>query len=276
MEDFKMITTSFTRWKWPNYQDMAGQYLMPHNYHLVLHFWYLSGLSESLDNKVSRDNGSVALRLVEAVVNPLTITHTNLGVTTLSSITMLTRFLGSMMWAFAETMEWRTIELSAIPVVMKDAAAMVTDTAAIVSKLLAPALTMPIMPAQMETEVPWTAKQEQKCRKQQEKHRRNAAVNSFYWQQLLLGHSQQLAVKQHTQKDRASINLYTKDAMVINLIQPSTSQSPWKDPSRSLVTTAWKRMRFFSLKKIAFCEVILWKQWQQKWKGMILKRKHLW
>ncbi len=25
--------------KWPNYRDMAGRYLMPHNYHLALHFW---------------------------------------------------------------------------------------------------------------------------------------------------------------------------------------------------------------------------------------------
>ncbi len=25
--------------KWPNYRDMAGQYLMPQKYHLVLHFW---------------------------------------------------------------------------------------------------------------------------------------------------------------------------------------------------------------------------------------------
>ncbi len=25
--------------KWPNYRDMAGQYLMPHNHHLILHFW---------------------------------------------------------------------------------------------------------------------------------------------------------------------------------------------------------------------------------------------
>ncbi len=26
--------------KWPNYQDMAGRYLMPHKYHLALHFWW--------------------------------------------------------------------------------------------------------------------------------------------------------------------------------------------------------------------------------------------
>ncbi len=39
MEDFKMKQTSLQDEKWPNYQDMAGQYLMPHNYHLALHFW---------------------------------------------------------------------------------------------------------------------------------------------------------------------------------------------------------------------------------------------
>jgi hypothetical protein len=39
MENFKMITTFFTRWKWPNYRDMAGRYLMPHKYYLALHFW---------------------------------------------------------------------------------------------------------------------------------------------------------------------------------------------------------------------------------------------
>ncbi len=29
MEDFKMITPSFTRWKWPNYRDMAGDIWCP-------------------------------------------------------------------------------------------------------------------------------------------------------------------------------------------------------------------------------------------------------
>ncbi len=40
----------FLRWwqhllqdeKGPNYPDMAGRYLMPHNYHLALHFWWNS------------------------------------------------------------------------------------------------------------------------------------------------------------------------------------------------------------------------------------------
>ncbi len=39
MEDFKMTTTSSTNEKLPNYQDMAGRFLMPHKYYLVLHFW---------------------------------------------------------------------------------------------------------------------------------------------------------------------------------------------------------------------------------------------
>jgi hypothetical protein len=43
----KVIIWKILRWlqhllqdeKWPNYQDMAGRYLMPHKYHLALHFW---------------------------------------------------------------------------------------------------------------------------------------------------------------------------------------------------------------------------------------------
>ncbi len=43
-----MIISTISRWwydlevdeKWPNYQDMAGRYLMSHKYHLVLYFWW--------------------------------------------------------------------------------------------------------------------------------------------------------------------------------------------------------------------------------------------
>ncbi len=43
----KVIIWKILRWwqhllqdeTWSNYRDMAGQYLMPHNYHLALHFW---------------------------------------------------------------------------------------------------------------------------------------------------------------------------------------------------------------------------------------------
>jgi hypothetical protein len=38
MEDLKIVQNLSQNEKQPNYQDMAGGYLMPHNYHLALHF----------------------------------------------------------------------------------------------------------------------------------------------------------------------------------------------------------------------------------------------
>jgi hypothetical protein len=50
----KVIIWKILRWKqhlsqdekWPNYWDMVGQYLMPHKYHLALHFWWLNANDE--------------------------------------------------------------------------------------------------------------------------------------------------------------------------------------------------------------------------------------
>ena len=37
----------YKRKKWPNYRDMAGWYLMPHNNHLALHFWCVMATATS-------------------------------------------------------------------------------------------------------------------------------------------------------------------------------------------------------------------------------------
>ncbi len=55
----KVIIWKILRWllhllqdkKWPNYRDIAGRYLIPHNYHLALHFWWFK-LNETLDTRL--------------------------------------------------------------------------------------------------------------------------------------------------------------------------------------------------------------------------------
>ncbi len=56
-----MITTSFTDEKWPKYRDTAGWYLMPHKYHLALHFWWTAlGTNDSFNDFMRVNKSDVA------------------------------------------------------------------------------------------------------------------------------------------------------------------------------------------------------------------------